>query len=236
MSYRPSMPDRASIRPEERAAYDRLVKQQTAYGYTEFVKRFMHAEMLRAFPGAQIQPYFQALLNSPLIAAGMSDLGVIYRTRGEFVDGMSHADREWVDMVMSEELKCNWVLYVHAPDAVASGVRVAAILALLHGRENELTAEEKLKADFIRAVARGTMTKDLYDAVEAKVGGVRACVELTAFAGHLLKSLRLNQAFGVPDITREQLIEFVQAIADGKVALPEPKARVPIDATGRPVE
>lgn len=230
MSYPPSMPDRASIRPEEREAFDRLVNQQTAYGYGEFVKRFLHKEMLRAFPGSEIQPYFQALLNSPLIAAGMSDLGVIYRTRGEFADGMSHADREWIDMVMSEELRCNWVLYVHAPDAVASGVRVNAILALLQGREEELTSDEKLKADFIRAVARGTMTKNLYEAVEAKVGGARACVEFTAFAGHLLKSLRLNQAFGVPDITREQLIEFVQAIADGKVALPEPKARVPVNA------
>lgn len=230
MTFTPPMPPRDSIRPEEVEAYDRLVNRQTAYGYTDFVKRFLHKEMLLAFPGSEVQPYFQALLHSPLIAGGMSDLGVIYRTRGEFADGMSHADREWIDMVMSEELRCNWVLYVHAPDAVAQGIRAEAILALLRGEETTLTADEKLKADFIRAVARGTMTRELYKATETKVGGVRACVEFTAFAGHLLKTLRLNQAFGVPDVTREQLIEFVQAIADGKVELPDPKARVPVGA------
>lgn len=230
MTFTPPMPPRDSIRPEEVEAYDRLVHRQTAYGYTDFVKRFLHEEMLLAFPGTEVQPYFQALLHSPLIAAGMSDLGVVYRTRGEFADGMSHADREWIDMVMSEELRCNWVLYVHAPDAVAQGIRVEAILALLRGQEEQLTADEKLKADFIRAVARGTMTRELYKATEEKVGGVRACVEFAAFAGHLLKTLRLNQAFGVPDVTREQLIEFVQAIADGKVELPDAKARVPADA------
>lgn len=221
------MPPRDAIRPDEREAYDRLVERQTAYAYAEYVKRFMHDDMLRAFPGDAIQPYFAALLNSPLIAGGMSDLGVVYRTRGEHADGMRHADREWVDMVMSEELKCYWVLYVHAPDAVAVGVRVEAILALLRNEEDKLTADEKLKADFIRAVARGTVTEQLYKAAEAKVGGVRACVELTAFCGHLLKSFRINQAFGVPDITRAQLTEFVEAIADGRVELPDAKARVP---------
>lgn len=230
MSFTPEMPPRNAIRPEEEASYDRLVAQQKAYNYPEFVKRFLHEDMLRAFPGDKMQPYFGALLNSPLIAAGMSDLGVIYRTRGEHPDGMSHADREWIDMVMSEELNCNWVLYVHAPDAVAVGVRAEAILHLLLGQEEKLDADEKQKADFIRAVARGTMTPELYKSVEAKLGGVRAGVEFTAFCGHLLKTMRLIQAFGVPDITRAQLIEFVEAIVAGRVKLPDPKARVPVNA------
>ena len=233
MPYTPPMPPRDAIRPDERKAYDRLVERQTSYGYTDYVKRFLHTEMLLAFPGDRVQPYFGALLNSPLIAGGMSDLGVVYRTRGEFPDGMRHSDREWIDMVMSEELRCNWVLYVHAPDAVAVGVRPDAILALLRGEEGDLTPDEKAKADFIRAVARGTMTPTLYKSVEAMVGGVRACVEFTAFCGHLLKTLRLNQAFGVPDVSRESLIEFVEAIADGRVQLPDPKARVPVDAVAK---
>jgi 4-carboxymuconolactone decarboxylase len=230
MPHTPPMPPRDQIRPEEREAYDRLVERQTAYGYGDFVKRFLHEDVLRAFPGNSVQPYFGALLNSPLIAGCMSDLGVVYRTRGEFADGMSHADREWIDMVMAEELRCNWVLYVHAPDAVAQGIRPEAILALLRGEEEQLMADEKLKADFIRAVNRGTVTQELYKAVESKAGGVRACVEFTAFCGHLLKTMRLIQAFGVEDISREQLIEFVQALADGKVSLPNAKDRVPSKA------
>lgn len=233
MSFTPPLPPREAIKPEEREAYDRVVQRQTAYGYPEFVKRFMHQDMLRIFPGDRMQPYFAALLNSPLIAAGMSDLGIVYRTRGEQPDGMSHADREWVDMVMAEELRCYWVLYVHATDAVAAGVRAEAILLLLQGREDKLTADEKLKADFIRAVARGTVTEPLYKATEQIVGGVRACVEFTAFCGHLIKTMRLGQAFGIPDITREQVTEFVQAIVDGRVELPKAKARVPVDGLAK---
>jgi alkylhydroperoxidase/carboxymuconolactone decarboxylase family protein YurZ len=233
MSFSPPLPPRDAIKPEEREAYDRVVHRQTKYDYPEFVKRFMHEDMLRIFPGDRMQPYFAALLNSPLVAAGMSDLGVVYRTRGEQPDGMSHADREWIDMVMAEELKCYWVLYVHATDAVAVGVRAEAILFLLQKREDKLTAEERLKADFIRAVARGTVTETLYKAVEPIVGGVRACVEFTAFSGHLIKTMRLGQAFGIPDISREQITEFVQAIVDGRVDIPQAKARVPVDGLAK---
>lgn len=226
MSWTPPMPSRDDLREDELDAYDSVVDRQTKYGYTEFVERFMHDDVLRAFPGEGIQPYFGAMLNSPLVAAGMSDLGAVYRTRGEHPGGMTHADREWVDMVICDELECLWVLYVHAPDAVASGVRADAILCIVQGRESELSEEEKLSADFIRAVARGTVKRAQYEAVEALLGR-RGAVEVTAFAGHLLKTMRLMQAWGVPDITRAQLEEFVQALADGKVALPK-GPRVPV--------
>ena len=231
MTWTPPMPEREAIPPEELAAYDSVVARQAAYDYTEFVKTFLHEDVLRAFPGTRTQPYFGAMLNSPLVAAGMSDLGAVYRTRGDTPDGMSHADREWVDMVVCDELECLWVLYVHAPDAVASGMRAQAILALIRKQDEQLSDDEKLKADFIRAVLRGTMTSNLYQAVEVRVG-VRAAVEITAFSGHLLKTMRLMQAWGIPDITRTQLDEFVQAIADRRVSLPK-GARVPPAGVGR---
>jgi len=219
------MPSRDAVRKDELTAYDSVVERQTAYGYSEFVKRFLHEDVLRAFPGDRIQPYFGAMLNSPLVAAGMSDLGAVYRTRGEYPDGMSHADREWVDMVLCHGVSCRWVLYVHAPDAVASGVRAEAILSLIRDRDDELTEDERRKAQFIRAVIHGTMTHELYKSVERELG-VRATVELTAFTGHLLKTMRLMQAWGIPDINQQQLEEFVQALVDGRVKLPE-KPRVP---------
>jgi alkylhydroperoxidase family enzyme len=226
MSWTPPMPDRSAVHDDERAAYDSVVERQMKYGYTEFVKRFLHDDVLKSFPGEGVQPYFGAMLNSPLVAQGMSDLGAVYRTRGEYADGMSHADREWVDMVICDEVSCLWVLYVHAPDAIASGVRAEAILAVVRGRDDELRPEEKLKADFIRAVVGGTVTRELYGAVEELVGR-RAAVEITAFTGHLLKTMRLMQAWGVPDISKVQLEEFVQALVDGKVELPE-GPRVPV--------
>jgi hypothetical protein len=222
----PALPSRDDVREDERAAYDSVVERQTAYGYADFVKRFRHPDVLTAFPGDRVQPYFAALLNSPLIAAGMSDLGAVYRRAGEYEGAMRHVDREWVDVVMSDELGINWVPYVHAADAAAVGVRPEAILAVVQGREDDLTEDERQLAEFIRAVARGTMTRELYQAVEQRVG-VRAAVELTAFCGHLMKTTRLMQAWGIPDISKQQLEEFVQAIVDGEVELPQ-HARVPV--------
>ena len=224
-SWTPPLPDRAELRDDELAAYDAVVERQTAYGYAEFVKRFRHPEVLRAFPGDRLQPYFAALLNSPLIAAGMSDLGAVYRRAGDHAGGMRHSDREWADMVMCTELAVNWVVYVHAADAAAVGVRPEAILAIVRGDDDALTADERLLADFIRAVARGTMTGELWRAVEDD-RGVRGAIEISAFAAHLIKTSRLMQAWGIPDITREQLEEYVQAIVDGEVELPG-HARVP---------
>jgi hypothetical protein len=220
------MPDRDQVRDDEVAAYDRVVNQQKAYNYVPFVKTFLHPEVRDAFPGDRLQPYFAAMLNSPLISAGMSNLGLVYRTRGEFPDGMTHADREWVDMVLCDELECFWVLYVHAPDAASVGVRPEAILAMVSGRYDDLTAEEREKDLFIRAVINGKVTADQYKSMEQLVG-VRPAVEIVCFTGHLMKTCRLMQAFGIPDTTREHVIEWVQAIVDGKIALPDARARVP---------
>jgi hypothetical protein len=229
VSWTPAMPDREDVREDEREAYDRVVAQQRAYNYVPFVKTFLHPQVREAFPGDRLQPYFAAMLNSPKISAGMSDLGVVYRTRGEYDDGMTHADREWVDMVLCDELECFWVLYVHAPDAASVGVRPEAILALVEARYDDLTPEEREKELFIRAVINGTMTADQYTSVETIVG-VRAAVEITCFTGHLIKTIRLMQAFGVPDISRQDVTEWVQAIVDGKIEIPDHHARVPTAA------
>src|SRR6202011_2322372 len=90
--YPPPQPPRSALRPEEVEPYDRLVARQTAYGYEEFVRRFHHPEVLEAFPGTRGRPYFGALLNSPLIADLISELGVVMRTRGEYPDSHSQAD------------------------------------------------------------------------------------------------------------------------------------------------
>jgi len=229
VSWTPSLPAREDVHEDEREAYDRVVNQQKAYNYVPFVSTFLHPGVREAFPGDKLQPYFAAMLNSPLISAGMSDLGVVYRTRGEWDDGMTHADREWVDMVLCEELGNNWVLYVHAPDAAAVGVRPEAILALVEGRSEDLLPEEREKELFIRAVINGTVDSTQYKSIERLVG-VRATVELTCFTGHLIKTIRLMQAFGIPDVSRQDVIEWVQAIVDGKVALPDHHARVPTAA------
>jgi alkylhydroperoxidase family enzyme len=226
MPFPPPQPDRSVLRPEEVEPYDRLVARQTAYGYADFVKKFLHEEVLEAFPGTRVQPYFGALLNSPLIADLISELGVVMRTRGEYPDSHSQADREWVDMVLCQELGCNWVIYVHAPDAIAVGVRPEAIQALRRGRDDLLTDDEREKAEYIRAVIHGRVTKVQYESLEAEIGP-RGAVELTAFIGFLIMTIRLNQAYGVKDVGDEALDEWIQELVEGKIELPDPKSRVP---------
>src|SRR5437868_5286033 len=66
MPYTPPQPERDQVDPEERAAYDRVIRRQTAYRYDEFEK-ILPATAAEGLPGDRIQPYFGALLNSPLI-------------------------------------------------------------------------------------------------------------------------------------------------------------------------
>jgi hypothetical protein len=225
VAYPPAPPDRSALREDELDAYDRVIARQAAYDYAPFVERFLHESVLRAFPGDRLQPYFAALLNSPLIADGISELGVVHRTRGSYSDSYDQADREWIDMVLCDEVRCNWVLYVHAPDAVASGVRPEAIDAVVDGREWELAADEKEKADYIPSFVRGTVTQPQYARLEVSFG-VRGMVEWTAFCGHLLMTMRLIQALGLPDIPHADLEELVDALVERRVELPA-GARVP---------
>ena len=69
MTWTPPMPEREAIPPEELAAYDSVVARQTAYGYAGFVERSCTRMCCAPFR-LRAQPYFGALLNSPLIAAG----------------------------------------------------------------------------------------------------------------------------------------------------------------------
>ena len=78
----------------------------------------------------------------------------------------------------------------------------------------------------IVSVINGTMTRNQYKSLEEKLG-VRATVELTCFTGHLIKTMRLMQAFGVPATTRAHLTEWVKALAAGEVDLPPSEARTP---------
>jgi hypothetical protein len=73
---------------------------------------------------------------------------------------------------------------------------------------------------------RGTVTPESWAAIVERFG-VRGAVEFTGFIAHLQMTIRLQQAFGVQDVTRAQLDELLQRIFDGTVELPDPKAHIP---------
>jgi hypothetical protein len=223
-TYTPPIPDPAAVRPEEREAYDRVVARQNSYRYDEFAK--LLGSSTPSLPGTEIQPYFAALLNSPLIADHISELGVVYRTRGEQPGSYSHADREWVDMVLAVELGMLFILFAHVLDAVAQGVRPQAVQALLDGRDDRLTADELVLTQYIRQVVRGTVTPESWAAIVERFG-VRGAVEFTGFVAHLQMTIRLQQAFGIQDVSRVQLDELMARVLDGTAELPDPKAHIP---------
>jgi hypothetical protein len=208
------------VRSEERAAYDRVVARQASYGYAQAQPGYEQERKPEEMAG----PYFGTLLQSPLIADHISELGVIYRTRGETGESYEHKDREWIDIVLGRELGFN--MWAHVADGMAVGVRPQAVLALYEGRDDELEPDERLLADYVKAFARGQATADGWRAVEAHFG-TRAAVEWIAFIGHLMMTIRLCQAFTEDRMPDEEVVARVRGVVDGTQPLPDPRARIP---------
>jgi hypothetical protein len=223
MTRNPPLPDRESVNPEELDAYDAVIARQNWYRYDKLTSKLGDTGGL---PGAEIQPYFANLLQSPELAHHISELGVVYRRAGEEGKSYAHADREWVDQVVGLELQQNFVPFAHLLDAVAVGVRPEAIKALREGRDDLLATEELQLTQYIRQFIHGTVTDSMYEAMRERLGE-RGVVELSAFIGHLLLTIRMQQAIGVPDVTAEQVDELLQSALDGTVELPDPSDRVP---------
>jgi hypothetical protein len=208
VSKRPYQPRREDVRPDELELYDRVIARQTNYGYDRE-------------PGTEAGPHFGALLQAPVVADHLSELGVYYRTRGETEGSFSHAQREWVDLVLGNEMSPP-ILWGHMLDAVASGVRPEAIKALMEGRDWDLEREELMLATYIRQVVTGRVTQASYDAIEELLG-VRGAVDYTAWISHLHLTARLQDAMnpqGWPGM-KELAWERMQSLVDGTAELPE---------------
>jgi hypothetical protein len=209
----PAQPARDQISEDEREFYD------------EVVGRFTRMQPDQADGGTSAGPYRGALLNSPPLASVLSRLGNLVRTRGDHPGSYSHADREFVDQVLSADWHTAVVLGLHIPDALATGVRLEAIEALRSGNENELTDDEQLLAAYIRAVVNGTMTDELYSTMEARLGR-RGTVEYTIFIAFLQLTMRLHQAFGTPEPSDDEVEALIREFRDGTRELPDFRQRI----------
>ena len=114
--------------------------------------------------------YWGGLLTSPTMCAIAARMGAFVRTAGDREGSFSHADREFVDQVLSADWRTNVVQGVHVRDAVATGVRLEAIEALRDGREERLDEHERLLARFIRQVVSGTVDDATFAAIETYLG------------------------------------------------------------------
>jgi hypothetical protein len=199
MSRPPSQPKRRDVPESEHEAYDRVVNR------------------LKGMMGVQDDPnedfavgeYFGALLNSPPMCAALAQIGTEVRTAGNRDNTYSHADREFVDQVLSYDWDYYGVLGVHTPDAIAVGVRLEAIEAIRDDREADLNDDERLLATFIRQVVSGTVSDDTYSSIEARLG-TRGAVEYTIFIAFLQLTIRLFQALGVASPTRADVDKVIE--------------------------
>jgi hypothetical protein len=104
-------------------------------------------------------------------------------------------------------------------------VRLEAIEALWHGHEEDLTDDERFLTAYIRAVASGTVDDAMFSRL-ADRGDVRTAVEYSAFIAFLVMTMRLWQALGVPDPSREEIDDLLAAYRAGSGPELDPAARI----------
>jgi hypothetical protein len=211
MARLPQPPRSAFDDPEDLEAYDAVVKRRGAMKMTG--------------DGDDVGEYFGALLQSPVMCGIAARMGTFVRTAGEREGTYTHAQREFVDQVLSNDWKTNVVMGLHVPDAVAAGVRLEAIEALRFGHEDDLDGNERLLARFIRHAVNGTMDDDTFAGVRELMGD-RGLVEYAGFVLWLQWIIRMMQLLGVDDPPDEQIDALITGMRDGSVAVPDFRQRL----------
>jgi hypothetical protein len=178
-----------------------------------------------ASPGEEreFDRYHGVLLHSPAFSEWLELAATCVRTRGDTSDSYSHADRDTVDMVLCKELGTNIVLTHHIPTGLANGMRMELVKAVRYGHEEDLNEDEQLLVAFIRAVARGTLTDELWDRMVDRLG-TRGAVDYTLFINFLLMTIRNLQALTVFEPSDEDVDRMIRDIESGKFKLPDPEA------------
>jgi len=205
----PSRPSRDQFAEHEQANYDLVSARTEKLNYGEYDT-----------PAR----YFEALMNTPPLAAALVHLGKLVR-EGELRGSYTNAERELVDIVLGVDMGNNGIFTVHIPDALAVGVRLEAIDAIRSGDESALTEDERQIATYAREVVSGSVTDASYSAMTNRLGH-RGAAEFTIFCGFLYMTIRLWQALGVPDPSDEEIDALLDSLRVGDSEIPDPSARI----------
>jgi hypothetical protein len=172
--------------------------------------------------------YFKQLMASPPMAFHLAHVGKFGRLAGDRGDSLTHADREWIDEVLSVDMKTNILLPIHLPEGIASGVRIEAVEAIREGREEDLTDEERQLTDFIRQMVSGTVTAEAWEAMEQRFGE-RGVIEYSILICYIHAATRLRQAIEdsrlYPPPSNEDIDAMIQDIKSGGRELPDFRVR-----------
>lgn len=211
MSRLPAQPRREDVPEEDREHYDAVVNR---------LRKMMGAPAGSPEEFFSCGEYYGALLNSPPMAANLANLGTLVRTAGERPGTYSHADREFVDQVLSALFDTTVVQEYHLPDALAAGVRIEAIEALRRGDDTTLTDDERLLARYIREVVSGTVSDDDWNAMLARLG-TRGLVEYTVFICFLQLIIRLMQALQTSAPSQAAIDELIARLKADRDLVPD---------------
>jgi hypothetical protein len=204
-------PRRADLDEEGREAYDATIARL----------------VIGSSPGEEheVNAYHGALLHSPAFSRLLHLGGTTVRTRGEEPDSYSHTDREFVDQVLSADLKTNCVQGMHLPDGLAAGVRLEAVKALRYGHEEDLTEEEAFLAAFVRGCVNGTMTDELWDRMVERLG-LKGTIEYALFTNFLLMTMRNIQVLTGEEPTDAEIDRLIEEFESGARELPDFMERI----------
>lgn len=213
----PPRPSRADIPAEELPEYDHMVAR-TDQGFTMASK----VEMIDGQPYGK--PHFDAMTVSPVLAAHVSRMGRAIMARQGAPGTFSGADHEMIDLLLALDSGYYALLAGHTPNAIAYGVRIDAIEAIRDGREDEvLNADEKQQVEFIRAVRDGTMTDDIWERMETRLGTTRGVVEFVYFVLLLQLHHKFCWAVGNPEMSREAFAQMLNEFRAGTREVPAPR-------------
>lgn len=212
-------------------AKDRLPQQPKRSEFSDAADIEAYDHALSRYTGTPVPDfhdmgqYFGALLTSPLLCAIAGDMGRFVRTAGDRDNTYSHADREFVDQILSKDWKTNVVQITHIQDALSTGVRMEAIEAIRDGHEEDLTDTEKLLAKYIRQVVSGTVDDETWAAMTGYMG-LRGVVEYTGFVLWLQWIIRMMQTLGVDDPSEDEIDRLIADLKSGAKEIPNHRVRI----------
>jgi hypothetical protein len=213
-----TQPNRAEFDdPDDLEAYDAVVRRQATLKHA--------SDDDPALDAPALGEYWGGLLTSPTMCAIAARMGAFVRTAGDRDGSFSHADREFVDQVLSADWRTNVVQGVHVRDAIATGVRMEAIEALRYGHEERLDERERLLARFIRQVVSGTVDDATFAAIESHLGK-RGLLEYTGFILWLGWIIRMMQVLGVNDPDDAEIDALIDGLKSGSVEVPDFRERI----------
>lgn len=203
--------------PADLGAYDAVIERCRVQGIA--------GDDDPALGAPAIGNYWGGLLNSPLMTAIASSMGTFVRTAGERGGTYTHAQREFVDQVLSADWKTNVVQGWHVADGVSAGVRLEAVEALRYGHEENLHDEERLLARFIRQLVSGTVEDQTVHAM-TELMGKRGVIEYAGFVLWLGWIMRMMQLIDVEAPSDEEVDKMIADLKSGTIPVPDFRERL----------